>query len=184
MLYETGLVGKAEVIRFSTRSGELKACRHDALIELDFPATPPQEAEPPDGLIRALGVEPVWVGKSVFDYLVEVYPEQLVSDMMPDFATLAAVDCRGVMVTSRSEAGDYDFISRFFAPGYGIDEDPVTGSAHCCLGPYWRDILGKQEFLAYQASKRGGRLRVHVKDDRTLISGNAVTVLRCELIGV
>jgi predicted PhzF superfamily epimerase YddE/YHI9 len=93
------------------------------------------------------------------------------------------MDMRGVIVTSRSRSSDYDFISRFFAPAVGVDEDPVTGSAHCCLGPYWGGKLGKKTLRAYQASSRGGILRVGLQGDRILIGGQAVTVLRAELVG-
>jgi PhzF family phenazine biosynthesis protein len=122
------------------------------------------------------------VGKNKFDYLVEVEREETVRSAGPDHARLRQVDARGVILTSRSGLQPYDFVSRFFAPGSGIDEDPVTGSAHCALGPYWEPRLQKREFVAYQASPRGGVVRVRVEGDRVKLGGQAVTVLRGELL--
>ena len=102
--------------------------------------------------------------------------------MTPDFARLGQIEVRGVIVTSRSASPDFDFISRFFAPWAGIDEDPVTGSAHCCLGPYWQKQLGKDEMTAYQASARGGVVRVGVAGDRVKLGGQAVTVMKGGLL--
>jgi predicted PhzF superfamily epimerase YddE/YHI9 len=133
-------------------------------------------------LIEALGVKFVYTGRNRFDYLVEVDHEDIVRGLNPDMTRLKKVDTRGVIVTSRSRSAAYDFVSRFFAPAVGVDEDPVTGSAHCCLGPYWGGKLGKQDLRAYQASSRGGILRVGLRDDRVLIGGQAVTVLRAELV--
>jgi PhzF family phenazine biosynthesis protein len=121
----------------------------------------------------------VFVGKNVFDYLVEVYTETEVRQANPDMTRLKQVPARGVILTSRSE--QYDFVSRFFAPQVGVNEDPVTGSAHCCLAPYWAEKLGKSEFHAYQASHRGGELRLTLDGERVLIRGRAVTVIRGEL---
>jgi PhzF family phenazine biosynthesis protein len=149
-------------------------------IELNFPAIPEEKTEPPTGLLEALGVEATYVGKNIFDYLVEVELEENVRTMKPDFVRLSKVPARGVIVTAI--AGEYDFVSRFFAPGVGIWEDPVTGSAHCCLGPYWQKKLNKDEFIAYQASERGGVLKVKVAGERVLISGKAVTVLEGEFL--
>jgi predicted PhzF superfamily epimerase YddE/YHI9 len=148
---------------------------------LDFPATPPADAEAPEGLAAALGAEPVSVGRSRFDYLVELADEAMVRQLRPDITRLRALPVRGVIVTSRGSA-PYDFVSRFFAPGAGVDEDPVTGSAHCCLAPYWAAKLGKEAMLAFQASQRGGIVRVQLNGDRVLLAGQAVTVLRGELI--
>jgi PhzF family phenazine biosynthesis protein len=183
VLYETGLLAADEQARFHTLSGLLTAERSGREIELDFPATPPQAVSAPQGLIEALGVEPKYVGASSFDYLVEVASEDVVRGLKPDFAPLKALASRGVMVTSTASTEGYDFVSRFFAPGAGIDEDPVTGSAHCCLGPFWHERLGKDEMLAYQASARGGVVRVWVQGERVRLGGRAVTVLRGELVG-
>jgi PhzF family phenazine biosynthesis protein len=152
------------------------------MIELDFPTTPPVEVAPPVGLLDALKVSARYLGRSQFDCLVEVESEETVRRLAPDFAKLGQIDVRGVIVTAQSSTPAYDFVSRFFAPREGIDEDPVTGSAHCCLGPYWQERLGKSEFIAYQASARGGVVHVRVASDRTFLSGQAVTVLRAELV--
>src|SRR5260221_2468 len=119
-------------------------------------------------------------GRNAFDYIVELESEDAVRALRPNHSLLKKIPVRGVIVTSRG--ADYDFISRFFAPGSGIDEDPVTGSAHCCLGPFWRSRLNKSEFVAYQASARGGVVRVRLEGGRVLLSGQAVTVLRGTLM--
>lgn len=184
VLWEAGLLAPAQQARFHTRSGLLTADRVAQEIELDFPATPEEPSDAPPGLEKALGASLTYVGKSRFDYLVQVESERVVRDLTPDFAMLKTLPIRGIMVTSIASSPEFDFVSRFFAPGAGIDEDPVTGSAHCCLGPHWRARLGKDEFLAYQASERGGVLRVRVDADtnRVRLGGRAVTVLRGELI--
>jgi PhzF family phenazine biosynthesis protein len=169
-------------IHFQTKSGLLKAVHRGDVIELDFPLEPPTETLPPPGLLDALGVSAVHVGKNRFDFLVEVASEEVVRRLAPDFARLGQIEVRGVIVTARSAKPEYDFISRFFAPWEGIDEDPVTGSAHCCLGPYWQERLGKSEFTAFQASARGGVIHVRVAGDRTYLGGQAVTVCRGELV--
>ena len=181
ILWETAMLAPNEEARFHTLSGLLTAERKGDWIELNFPATPEQQATPPLRLMEALGVPPKYVGKSKFDYLVEVDGEEIIRNMKPDFGLLRAMQVRGVMVTSQATTPGYDFVSRFFAPGSGIDEDPVTGSAHCCLGPFWSKRLGKNELMAYQASRRGGTVRVRVSADRVYLSGQAVTVFRGEL---
>jgi predicted PhzF superfamily epimerase YddE/YHI9 len=127
-------------------------------------------------------VTPRYVGKSRFDYVVEVDSEDAVRELRPDFGLMKKVGGRGVIVTSRSSTPDWDFVSRFFAPASGIDEDPVTGSAHCCLAPFWSRRLNKTSFLARQISARGGELKVDLKGDRVRLGGQAVTVLRAELL--
>ena len=181
VLWETGVLDAETPARFHTRSGLLTARRNGDEIELDFPATRPEAAKPPDGLREALGAVLVAVAKSRFDYLAELESEDSVRKLKPDVQALAKLPVRGVMVTARG-CGPYDFVSRFFAPAVGIDEDPVTGSAHCCLGPYWQERLQRDEFMAYQASARGGEIRVKVAGDRVFLSGKAVTVLRGELV--
>jgi len=169
--------------RFHTRSGLLTAAlKNDRWIELDFPATREQAARAPENLEAALGVQAKYVGKSPFDYLVEAESEDAVRGLRPDFTELRKLGVRGIIVTSRSDSNDFDFVSRFFAPGSGIDEDPVTGSAHCCLGPFWSSRLRKTEMVGYQASSRGGVVRVRVAGDRVFLGGQAVTVLRGELL--
>ena len=150
-------------------------------IELDFPAKAEEPAETPPGLQEALGVVPKYVGRNQFDYLVELGSEAAVRGLKPNFTQLGTLPVRGVIVTTRSESHQFDFVSRFFAPAVGINEDPVTGSAHCCLGPFWSNRLKKKEMLAYQASARGGVIRVRVDGDRVHLGGQAVTVLRGEL---
>jgi predicted PhzF superfamily epimerase YddE/YHI9 len=150
---------------------------------MDFPASLERPVEAPVDLMRALGVEAKYVGKNVYDYLVEVETEEMLRGLKPDFTSLKSIPgIRGVIVTSRSAAPEYDFVSRFFAPGSGVDEDPVTGSAHCCLGPFWGERLGKTAFVAYQASPRGGIVHVRLGGDRVYLGGQAVTILRGELL--
>lgn len=181
-LWETGRVEADTEVRFHTRSGRLTARRDGDWIELDFPATPPESAEPPPDLIGALGVRPVAVGRSVYDFLVRLESAEAVRAVRPDFGRLRGVEARGVMVTAESDDGIHDFVSRFFAPQSGVDEDPVTGSAHCCLAPFWANILGRNELAGYQASERGGTVRVRLEGDRVKLRGRAVTVMRGELI--
>jgi len=183
VLWEDGLLKTTAQARFHTKSGLLTADRRDSWIELDFPTTIASPAQPPPGLIDALGVKPRFVGRSRFDYLVEVDSESTVRGLEPDLNALARVDARGVIVTSQADKkSEYDFVSRFFAPQAGVPEDPVTGSAHCALTPYWSAKLGKQELVAYQASARGGVVRVRLNGERVRLGGQAVTVLRGELI--
>ncbi|HEY7067043.1 MAG TPA: PhzF family phenazine biosynthesis protein [Chloroflexota bacterium] len=181
VLWEDGHLPPGEAARFQTRSGLLTAARQGDWIEMDFPAKPQEPAEPPPGLAAALGAVPRYVGRNEFDYLVEVESEAVLRALQPDFAALRAIPVRGITVTSRAATAGCDFVSRFFAPAAGIDEDPVTGSAHCCLGPYWAERLGRPELTAYQASGRGGVVRVRVGDGRVYLGGQAVTVLRGEL---
>ena len=181
VLWSEGRVPSNQPIRFYTRSGMLTASLIGDRIELDFPLESPTENPPSPGLVEALGVPPKYVGKNRFDFLVEVGSEDTVRRMTPSFAQLAQVEARGVIVTARSAGQGFDFVSRFFAPRAGINEDPVTGSAHCCLGPYWQQRLQKSEFVAYQASARGGVIHVRVDGNRAILGGQAVTVLRGEL---
>ena len=182
VLWEQAYVSADSVIRFQTRSGDLTACRSGDSIGLDFPAIAEKPAEPPTGLIEALGVSPVYIGQNRFDYLVQVESEAEVRTCEPEHALLRKLNVRGVILTARSSAPDVDFVSRFFAPGSGIDEDPVTGSAHCCLGPFWAEKLGRQDLTGYQASQRGGVVKVGVRGDRVLLGGRAVTILEGELV--
>jgi PhzF family phenazine biosynthesis protein len=182
VLWETGALAPEAEARFHTRSGLLGAVRRGDWIELDFPSQPPKPAEVPADLRAALVVDMRFTGRNQSDFLVEVAAEAVVRGLRPDFARLRRLDARGVIVTSRSAGGEFDFVSRFFAPAVGIDEDPVTGSAHCALTPYWAAKLGKQEMTAYQASARGGVLRLRLAGDRVRIAGRAVTVLRGELL--
>ncbi|MFQ3617227.1 MAG: PhzF family phenazine biosynthesis protein [Cyanobacteriota bacterium] len=187
VLWSEGHLASGAIARFYTLSGLLTATQQGDWIELDFPAKRCAPIDPPEGLLEALGTalgkEAIAVSKNQFDYLVEVTTPEIVRQLAPDFTRLRTLPVRGVIVTSRAETGSgYDFISRFFAPGSGIDEDPVTGSAHCALAPYWGDRLGQDTFLAYQASARGGVVRIRLVGDRVLLGGQAVTVLRGELV--
>jgi PhzF family phenazine biosynthesis protein len=181
VLWEDGHLTPTEQARFHTKSGLLTADRRDGLIELDFPVTPVSPAASPPGLAEALGATPQFIGRSKFDYLVELEDEATVRKLDPDLGAVSRVKARGVIVTSRADKGKYDFVSRFFAPQSGVPEDPVTGSAHCALAPYWGAKLGKKELMAFQASARGGEIRLRLEGDRVRLGGQAVTVLRGEL---
>jgi PhzF family phenazine biosynthesis protein len=182
VLWEEGYLKPEVQARFHTRSGLLTADRKGAWIEMDFPATPVQPAEAPAELSEALGVPIGFVGKNQFDYLVEVDSEETLRGLKPNLSVLERVPVRGVIVTSRGATSDFDFVSRFFAPQSGVPEDPVTGSAHCTLAPFWGERLGKTEMRGYQASLRGGVVQVRLNGERVGISGQAVTTLRAELI--
>ena len=182
VLWEEGHLPKEKQALFHTRGGLLLADKRGDWIELDFPATPAEPAQAPSGLLEALGTEAQLVGRNRFDYLIRVPSESALRALEPDHARLRKVPVRGVIVTARSETPEFDFVSRFFAPGSGIDEDPVTGSSHCTLGPYWSAELGKEQLIAYQASARGGIVRVRVKGSRVILGGQAVTVLRGEIL--
>jgi PhzF family phenazine biosynthesis protein len=181
-LWEEEILPAADAARFHTRSGLLTATRTGGWIELDFPSQPAKAAEPPPGLLEALGISaPLFVGKNVADYLVELDDAGAVRAVSPGFAALRRIDARAVMVTSRGDGTEYDFISRFFAPAVGVDEDPVTGSAHTCLTPYWTSKLGREQLLGFQASRRGGVIRVRQAGERVKLAGQAVTVVEGEL---
>jgi predicted PhzF superfamily epimerase YddE/YHI9 len=182
VLWESGRLSPAETARFHTRSGLLTAVRRGEWIEMDFPATPEEPATPPPGLIEGLGAPARYVGRNRFDYLVELDGEGAVRRLRPDLGRLAKVPARGIIATGPSAAPGYDFVSRFFAPAVGIDEDPVTGSAHCCLAPFWGRRLGKSELLARQISARGGVVRMRLEGDRVHLGGQAVTVFTGELL--
>jgi PhzF family phenazine biosynthesis protein len=177
-----GLVEHGQDISFASRSGRLLARVGAERIELDFPLKPERPAEPPSGLIESLAVDARYVGLNSFDYLVEVASQQVVRGMSPDFKRLAAVSCRGIIVTAHSDDPKFDFVSRFFAPAAGIDEDPVTGSAHCCLADFWSRRLGKSKLVGYQASSRGGVVHVEVRGERVILGGQAIIVAQGVLI--
>ncbi|MCI0596753.1 MAG: PhzF family phenazine biosynthesis protein [candidate division Zixibacteria bacterium] len=182
ILWETGQLPAKTEARFHTKSGLLTAKQNGRHIEMNFPATPAAPVEAPPGLLQALGVEAKYVGKSRFDYLIEVDSEDVVRGLSPDIGRIKKLPVRGVIISARAKTDGYDFVSRFFAPAAGVDEDPVTGSAHCTLAPFWAERLGKKELVAYQASSRGGVVRVRVDGDRVHLGGRAVTVLACELV--
>lgn len=181
VLWQEGILAEGITARFHTRSGLLTAARNGAWIELDFPATPAAAEALPPHVERALGVPLKFTGRTKFDFFAVVESESDVRSLKPDLSALRELGGgRGVIVTARGN-GHYDFVSRFFAPAAGIDEDPVTGSSHCALAPYWGEQLGKPEMLAFQASARGGEVRVRLSGDRVVLGGQAVTVLRGEL---
>lgn len=182
ILWETGQLPAGRQARFHTRSGLLTAEQEGDWIMMDFPAKPEEPVEMPAGLIEALGVPTIYVGKSQFDLLVEVKAEAVLRAMRPNFTLLERVPARGVIVTSRASTAGFDFVSRFFAPRVGVNEDPVTGSAHCCLSPFWSKRLGRNELIGYQTSPRGGVVRVRLDGERVHIGGQAVTVLKGQLM--
>jgi PhzF family phenazine biosynthesis protein len=181
VLWDIGRLDRAEAARFHTRSGVLTATLADGWIELDFPAHPAEPADVPPAL-AALGAEPVFVGRSHFDLLVEFGSEKEVLALAPDLRTLATLPVRGVIATAPGASPGVDYVLRFFAPQTGVDEDPVTGSAQCTLAPHWAARLGRNELVGRQVSRRGGTLRVHLDGDRVHIAGQAVTVLRGVLL--
>jgi len=183
VLWESGQLQPTEQARFHTLSGLLTADKRGDWIEMDFPVKADEPAEPPARLAEGLGLPFQYVGRNKFDYIVEVESEAVVRAAKPNFSLLSELPVRGVIVTARSSDNGFDFVSRFFAPGAGVNEDPVTGSAHCCLAPFWAKRLGKIDLLAYQASPRGGVVRIRLNGDRVMLAGQAVTVLRGELAG-
>lgn len=187
VLWEEGILEPADAALFDTISGRLAASRLGDGIEMDFPAEPPEPCEPLPGLLAALG-DPRFeaVARNRFDVLVELASEDAVRTLKPDFERLGAVPLRGTCVTAPAGpelmAEGVDFVSRFFAPAVGVNEDPVTGSAHCCLGPWWAGRLGTPDLVGRQLSERGGTVGVRVRGDRVLLAGRAVTVLKGELL--
>ena len=181
VLWQTKRAGEGSPITFDTLSGTLTARQDRAWITLDFPADPAQVIPPVAGLDKALGAVPVFTGKGRFDLLVELPAAADVCDCEPDMAALAALPARGIIVTAASDLPDFDFVSRFFAPSAGVPEDPVTGSAHCCLGPYWGEKLGKTELAGFQCSERGGSVKVTLAGDRVILGGHAVEVFSGQL---
>jgi PhzF family phenazine biosynthesis protein len=179
VLWETGRLQPDGQARFHTRSGLLTVDRGPLGMTMDFPARAAEPCDEWDDLPAVLGAAHArFIGRNGMDGLVEFAEAQTVRSLQPDFARLSAYPVRGVIVTARSDDPGYDFVSRFFAPRAGVPEDPVTGSAHCCLGPYWSERLGKQDLVGYQASARGGRVLVGVRGNRVHLGGTAVIVLR------
>jgi PhzF family phenazine biosynthesis protein len=181
VLWTEGYLEPEQTARFHTKSGLLTCELRGDWIEMNFPAKLEQAAEPPAQLAESLGTELKYVGRNQFDYLVEVADEQTLRELKPQHGLLRELPVRGVIATAAG-SGEFDFVSRFFAPGSGIDEDPVTGSAHCALAPFWGARLGKTEMTGYQASPRGGVVKVRLEGDRVVLMGQAVTVLRGELL--
>jgi PhzF family phenazine biosynthesis protein len=188
VLWETGRAKPDEAIRFHTLSGVLTARKRGGRIELDFPAIAVEAIPLPGAVLEILGVTAHFAGQTPGrgergrDLLLELESEEAVRDLRPDFQRLADTSWRGVIVTARATTAGFDFVSRFFAPLAGVNEDPVTGVAHCVLTPYWSKHLGKTEMVGYQASRRGGVVHVRLAGERVFLSGEAVTVLRGELL--
>jgi PhzF family phenazine biosynthesis protein len=182
VLWEEGLLPADAPITFRTLSGDLVVSRHGDWVELDLPALPVEQAPVPAGLLGALGLDAVrYSGRSGEDYVLEVENPDVVRGLTPDFPALLRLPLRSVIPTAACGDGEHDFVSRFFAPVAGRAEDHVTGFAHCLLGPYWQQRLGKDRLVAYQASERGGSLQVTLKDGRVILGGQAVTIVRGEL---
>ena len=181
-LWESGMLPPGEKAKFHTRSGLLTAEKKGEWIELDFPVVPVEPTEVLHELESALGVKAKWMGRARSNYLVETERDEDVRNAKPDFGAIGEIAEHGVIITSRGEGSDYDFVSRFFAPAVGVNEDPVCGSAHCSLAPFWSGRLGRESLTGYQASARGGFVRTRLAGDRVVLSGQAVTVLRCELV--
>jgi PhzF family phenazine biosynthesis protein len=181
ILWSEKYVPHDQEIVFHTLSGLLQARKQGEWIELEFPAEPPREIEAPEGLLDALGCEAQQVAVNRMDLLVEVADAEILLGLQPDFQALAQLNARGVIVTCPSDREGVDFLSRFFAPAVGVDEDPVTGSAHCGLSPYWAAKLGRNELTGYQASARGGLVKTILQGDKVLLGGQAVTVFRGDL---
>ncbi len=185
VLWEEEALRPQTPAQFETRSGRLAASRQGEWIELDFPAepvnTPIHDPRELDRIKTALGAAPISAGRNRFDLLVEFADEQTVRNLQPDYRLVFEFPVRGIIATSRSSEPRFDFVSRFFAPRVGVDEDPVCGSAHCCLGPFWASKLGHGELIGHQVSPRGGVVKVRVDGARVALIGQAVTVLRGEL---
>ena len=170
-------------VTFSTRSGDLTVERYGSLFQMDFPGLNVVPCQPPPDLLESLSGKALYVGQSKFDYVIEFESEEAIRSIKPNFNALANVKCRGVVVTARSADGQFDFVSRFFAPALGINEDPVTGSAHCILAPFWGSRLGKSKMVGYQASSRGGVVQVELRGDRVILGGQGVIFGRGQIAG-
>jgi PhzF family phenazine biosynthesis protein len=186
VLWDEGIVAVDKPALFDTRSGRLTAARRGGWIELDFPAeplnAPINDLGELDSISLALNGRVVSAGRNRFDVLVELADEEAVRSIRPDMRRVAALPVRGVIATSRASSGEFDFVSRFFAPRVGVDEDPVCGSAHCCLGPFWAEKLGRNELTGHQVSRRRGVVKVRVDGPRVALIGQAVTVMRAQLL--
>ncbi|HUF12459.1 MAG TPA: PhzF family phenazine biosynthesis protein [Longimicrobiales bacterium] len=186
VLFEDGHATRDEAVHFQTRSGRLTARSTGGWIEMDFPSAPPRPMSAPAGLLEAIGVtdgDAAFVGTNDSDWLIAIQGADRLRALAPDMNRLAGVEARGVIVTAPSDDEKWDFVSRFFAPAVGVPEDPVTGSAHCCLAPYWAERLDRNELVGWQASARGGEVRVRQEGARVMLTGQAVTVMRGALLG-
>ncbi len=182
IIWEAGLAREEESIVFQTKSGTLTCQRRDDSIVMDFPLLPERQADPPAALVRSIGTPGVYVGLCGQDILVEVGSEQAVQEIRPDYSAMLELPMRGVIVTGRADTQEFDFVSRFFAPKIGIEEDDVTGSTHCCLASYWSKRLGKNELVARQVSERGGVVGMRVAGERVELLGEAITVMKGDIV--
>ena len=188
LLWERGFAPAGEPIRFQTRSGLLTCTRvigkdgTGGNIELDFPSEPAERIAPLPELTALLGAKPASLGRNRFDLIAEFGSEEQVRALRPDFGKLGKIAARGIIVTAPADDPRFDFVSRFFAPAVGVNEDPVCGSAHCCLAPFWSAKLNKSELVGFQCSARGGIVGVRMKQHRVVLCGTAVTVLTGQLI--
>ncbi|MCA9508213.1 MAG: PhzF family phenazine biosynthesis protein [Myxococcales bacterium] len=183
ILWEQKYLSENETAKFITKSGLLSASKRGEKIYLDFPSQPPTQCLPPLLLTEAFDEKIVFCGNNhQNDFLLEFESEALVRNFKPKFDVLKKLAIRGLIVTAQSFNKDYDFVSRFFACGVGVDEDPVTGSTHCALAPYWSKKLASNNLVAFQASKRGGVVGCELKGDRVILSGAALTIFRIEML--
>lgn len=180
-LADLGLMPDQTQIKFATRSGQLIVRRDGSQYVMDFPVVPANNCSAPELLIQSLGVSSTNVARNKFDYLVEVGTSQEVRVASPNYSQLGLIDARGIILTAKDESGQYDFVSRFFAPAAGINEDPVTGSAHCCLAHYWAERLGKNKLVGWQASRRGGVVQVELQGQRVVLAGQGFVFARGQL---
>lgn len=183
VLWQHGYAERGSTLRFHTRSGLLTADHHGGWITLNFPNEAPHEIAPIPALNQALGVTPRWLGRNRMDIIALLADAATVRDLTPDMTQLATIETRGVIVTAPGDRTGVDFVSRFFGPRAGVPEDPVTGSAHCGLAPYWGAVLHKTEMVGWQCSARSGFVKTTLSGDRVLLSGQAVTVLTGEILG-
>lgn len=183
ILFALGRVPFDKPVHFQTLSGTLTCTIHGEEISMDFPAEPATPCTPPPALLKSIQSNPVWIGSNRLDYLVELPSEEIVRSLTPDLAKISSLGSRGVLFTARSASPAQDFVSRCFFPAFGIPEDPVTGSAHCALGPYWAEKLGKDSVVGYQASRRGGYVTIDVRGSRVTLKGRATTTLEGTLHG-
>lgn len=182
VLWNTGREAAGSAVTFKTRSGVLTAQKEGSGIALDFPSVPVGPCDPPEGISAALGAPVVFSGRTRYDLFIELPTAADVCDMDPDMSVLATIPCRGIIVTAAADMPEYDFVSRFFAPSVGVAEDPVTGSAHCSLGPFWGERLKKTSLAGFQCSPRGGSVRVHLRSERVVLVGDAIPVLSGRLL--
>lgn len=181
ILFTLGIIPEAEDAVFSTKSGVLTASRKNDLIEMDFPSEEPWEVEVPEDLLKAISSVPLYVGRNRFDYIALYESEETIRNAVPELGHVGKLDSRGLIITSVSSSDRYDFVSRFFAPNAGIEEDPVTGSAHCCLCPFWSLRLGEKELTGYQASERGGLVHTRFLEERVCLSGKVIVTGNFEI---